>query len=72
MRLFGRALPWLAFACYLVLPMRLSAQAVYGSIVGVVVDPSGAAVAVAKVTVRDIDRDVSFSTVTNETGNYTQ
>src|SRR5215813_1889675 len=72
MRLLGRALPWLAFACYLVLPMRLSAQAIYGSIAGVVVDPSGAAVAGAKVTVRDIDRDVSFSTVTNETGNYTQ
>jgi outer membrane receptor protein involved in Fe transport len=72
MRPFARALSCLAFACYLTLPVRVSAQAVYGSIAGVVVDPTGAAVAGAKVTVRDIDRDISFSTVTNETGNYTQ
>jgi hypothetical protein len=72
MRLFAGALFSLAFACCLTLPVRVSAQAVYGSIVGVVVDPSGAAVAGARVTVRDIDRDVSFSTVTNETGNYIQ
>jgi hypothetical protein len=48
MRLLGRALSWLAFASYLVLPMRVSGQAIYGSIAGVVVDPSGAAVAGAK------------------------
>src|SRR5262249_21182890 len=48
----------------------LFSQAVYGSIVGVVTDPTGAAVSPAKVAVRDIDRDTTFSTVTNENGNY--
>jgi hypothetical protein len=47
-------------------------QAVYGTIVGTVVDPQGAAVANAKVTVTDTQRQVSFSTTTNADGNYTQ
>ena len=56
-------------AC-LTLPIHLPAQAVYGSIVGVVTDPTGAAVAPAKVLVRDTDRDVTFTAVTNQDGNY--
>ena len=52
--------------------VRLYGQAVYGSIVGTVVDSSGAAVANAKVTIRNIDRDTSNETTTNESGNYTQ
>ena len=52
--------------------VRLHGQAVYGSIVGTVVDSSGAAVANAKVTIRNIDRDTSNETTTNESGNYTQ
>ena len=50
----------------------LQAQAVYGSIVGTVLDTSGAAVANAKVTIRNVDRDTSNETTTNESGNYTQ
>ena len=49
MRLLARAVLSLAFACSLTLPTRVSAQAVYGSIAGVVVDPTGTAVAGAKV-----------------------
>ena len=51
---------------------RLNAQAVYGSIVGTVADSSGAAVPNAKVTITDTGRDVTVSTVANESGNFTQ
>ena len=56
----------------LCLPHRLVSQAVYGSIVGTVLDASGAAVAGAKVTIRNVERDVANSTITNESGNYSQ
>lgn len=45
-------------------------QAVYGSIIGTVTDPSGAAVANAKVTVRSATKATSFDATTNESGNY--
>ncbi len=47
-------------------------QAVYGTIVGTVTDSSGAAIPGAKVIITDIGRDVSQTTTTNESGNYTQ
>src|SRR5215207_6084640 len=50
----------------------LHAQAVYGSIVGTVIDASGAVVSGAKITITDTGRDVSTATTTNESGNYTQ
>lgn len=50
----------------------LNAQAVYGSIVGTVVDGTGAAVPGAKITITDIGRDVTNSTSANESGNFTQ
>jgi hypothetical protein len=49
---------------------KASAQAVYGSIIGTVTDPSGAAVANAKVTVTSQTKNVSVDTTTNESGNY--
>src|SRR5688572_3908810 len=48
------------------------AQAVYGSIVGTVTDPSGGVLPGAKVTITDLGRDVSASTITNESGNFAQ
>jgi Carboxypeptidase regulatory-like domain/TonB dependent receptor len=45
-------------------------QAVYGSILGTVTDPQGAAVANAKVTVLDQSKGTSDTTTTNESGNY--
>ncbi|HTS66215.1 MAG TPA: carboxypeptidase-like regulatory domain-containing protein, partial [Candidatus Acidoferrales bacterium] len=54
------------------LPTASFAQAVYGSIVGTVIDTSNAAVPRAKVTVRDVGKGVSYTTSTNETGNYSQ
>ncbi len=48
----------------------VSAQAVYGSIIGTVTDPSGAAVANAKVTVTSKTKSTSVETATNDSGNY--
>ncbi|HKX28347.1 MAG TPA: TonB-dependent receptor, partial [Blastocatellia bacterium] len=47
-------------------------QAVYGNIVGTVVDQSGAAVANAKVTITDTQRQVTVTTTTNSSGNFSQ
>ena len=54
------------------IPPAARAQAVYGSIVGTVVDSSGAGVPNAKVTITDLNRSVSFTTTTNESGFFTQ
>src|SRR5262249_27179409 len=63
-----------ALVCLLLafLPTASRAQAVYGSIVGNITDSSNAAVPHAKVTVRDLGKGVSYTTTTNETGNYSQ
>ncbi|HEY6763758.1 MAG TPA: carboxypeptidase-like regulatory domain-containing protein, partial [Candidatus Sulfotelmatobacter sp.] len=45
-------------------------QAVYGSILGTVTDPSGAAVGNAKVTVTSQTKNVPVETTTNDSGNY--
>jgi hypothetical protein len=57
---------------FLILPMPARAQAVYGNIVGTVVDPSGAPIPQAKVTITDMQRDVSYTTTTNDSGNFSQ
>lgn len=49
---------------------QASAQAVYGSILGTVTDPSGAAVNGAKVTVTSQTKNVSTDSTTNDSGNY--
>jgi hypothetical protein len=53
-----------------VLMSQASAQAVYGSILGTITDPSGAAVPNAKVTVTSQTKNTSVDTTTNESGNY--
>ena len=45
-------------------------QAVYGSIMGTVTDPTGAAVNGAKITVTSQTKNVSTDTTTNDSGNY--
>jgi hypothetical protein len=59
----------LSLLCGLCVPSAFS-QAVYGSILGTVTDPSGAAVNGAKVTVTSQTKNVSFDATTNESGNY--
>src|SRR5246127_5000092 len=59
----------LSLLCCLTVPSAF-AQAVYGSIMGTVTDPSGAAVNGAKVTVTSETKNVSTDTTTNESGNY--
>src|SRR6202051_4923703 len=49
---------------------KASAQAVYGSILGTITDPSGAAVANAKGTVTDQHKGTIDTTTTNDSGNY--
>src|SRR5439155_11306056 len=57
-------------ACFCLHVPTASGQAVYGSIIGTVTDPSGAAVPGAKVTVTSVGKGVSDTTTTNESGNY--
>src|SRR6185436_4349044 len=53
------------------LSVSAKAQAVYGSIIGTVSDPKGAAVGGASVTVTDLTKNVATTVQTNEEGNYT-
>jgi len=48
-----------------------SAQAVFGSILGTVVDSQGSAVVGAKVTVTSVTKNTADETTTNDSGNYT-
>jgi len=59
-----------ALLCTVCAP-EVSAQAVFGSIAGTVIDPSGAAVGNAKVTVLDQGKGTTDQATTNESGNYT-
>jgi Carboxypeptidase regulatory-like domain/TonB dependent receptor len=49
---------------------RATAQAVFGSILGTVTDPQGAAVVGAKVIVTDQNKGTTQQTTTNDSGNY--
>ena len=62
----------LGLMLFLSAPPAALGQAVYGSISGTVTDSNGAAVPRAKVTITDMGKGVNFTTVTNESGNYSQ
>ena len=62
----------LAAALLLVSAGAALGQLVFGSIIGNVTDPSGSAVANAKVTIADISKGTSFDVTTNDAGNYTK
>jgi hypothetical protein len=59
----------LSLLCSLWVPSALG-QAVYGSILGSVTDPSGAAVNGAKVSVTSQTKNVTTESTSNESGNY--
>jgi hypothetical protein len=52
-------------------PLAAHAQAVFGSIVGTVTDPTGAVIPNASVTVTDTNKGISQTVVTNASGNFT-
>ena len=54
----------------LLLSPSLYAQRDTGTIVGTVTDPSGAVVPGVNITIRNVDTNATFSTVTDGTGNY--
>ncbi len=61
----------LAFLCMLLIPaQRLIAQVDEGSIVGTVVDPTGAVVPNAKVTLLNTDQGISLETTSSGSGQY--
>src|ERR1700741_4267937 len=69
--MIGNSFGALRFAAALLsLSSFAAAQAVSGKVVGHVVDPSGATVPNAPITVTDLDRGIKYQTTTNETGNY--
>jgi len=67
------AFPKAVFGFFLAIwPATSFAQAVFGGISGTVTDPSGAALPGAKVTITDTGKGISYNTLTNDSGNYTQ
>src|SRR6516162_7687329 len=67
----------LALVCLLLLGWMAAGrnafgQAVYGSIAGTVYDSSGAGVPKAAVTITDLQKNIGYSTIANESGNYSQ
>ncbi len=60
----------LAIAMLLGVADHATAQQVFGRIFGTVTDATGGAVANAKVTITDQNKNTSFDAMTNESGNY--
>ncbi|MBV8866542.1 MAG: TonB-dependent receptor, partial [Acidobacteriaceae bacterium] len=60
------------FAVFASLSISANAQQVFGSITGTVTDPSGSAVANAKVTIQDITKGTSSDVMTNDSGQYSK
>lgn len=60
----------LCFCLMALTPQFAHGQAVYGSIIGTVTDPQGAAVANAKITVTNQRKNTSDTTTSNDSGNY--
>jgi hypothetical protein len=62
----------LGLLIFLASPHTISAQAVFGNIVGTITDPGRAAVPSAKVTIKDLGTGVIHVVNTNADGNYSQ
>src|SRR5260370_41773925 len=60
----------LTFGLPFLLAASLQAQLNKATLTGVVVDPSGAAIAGARITARQLATNATFSTTTTATGNY--
>lgn len=64
-------LTFLFISAFLFAAQSSNAQAVFGSIVGTISDPTGAVIPGATVTVTDVSKGISQTTIANATGNYT-
>src|SRR5882672_9831300 len=60
----------LTFSLFFLLATSLQAQLNKATLTGVVVDPSGAAIAGARITARQLATNATFSTTSTATGNY--
>jgi carboxypeptidase family protein len=67
-----KAIAAICLASFALFGSKAFGQAVYGNIVGTVVDQSGAAVTNARVVITDTQRAVTFNATTNSDGNFTQ
>jgi hypothetical protein len=56
--------------CFVVCSVAAFGQATTGTISGTIIDPAGAAIANARVEVRNVDTNVPYPTVTTDTGAY--
>lgn len=56
--------------CLIVSLAPLGSQTTAGSIVGIVIDPSGSVIGAATVTVTNMDTGIATTTTTDSTGNY--
>ena len=62
----------LALALFVLSSGSASAQQVFGSIIGTLTDPTGSAVANAKVTISDITKGTSSEVTTNDAGQWSK
>src|SRR5215470_4507457 len=62
---------WAGIAALLLASASLFGQSERGTITGTILDASGAAVPLAKVTATNTDTNVTATTLSNETGDYT-
>src|SRR5437773_8182603 len=71
-RLLGRTLVRSVSAAALVLTCAhvVDAQAVKGALLGNIVDSSGLALPGVTVTITEVNTNISYSAITNESGNY--
>ena len=65
-----RLLSGLAFILMLAFPALLLSQAYFGTVAGLVMDPSGAVVPGVKLTLTDVEKGYTFTATTNKAGEY--
>jgi len=72
MHVLGKIAGFVLAIVLFAVPTRMLAQAVSGTIVGTVTDPTGAAIGNAKISVTRVGQDTVYETITNDSGNFTQ
>ena len=69
-RCHQRLLSGLAFILLLAFPALLLSQAYFGTVAGLVLDPSGAVVPGVKMTLTDVEKGYTFTATTNKEGEF--